>query len=719
MRKVRNIEIDIRDLTCMNCAMKIEKKLEKVEGIEKASANLITQKINIEIMQTSELDNKKIGTIINKAAEIVKKIEPDLDVLYQGKKIYGYQKGIRYKKPPNQKNDKNRFKLGIAFFLLAYFLKISPVRHNLILVGGVFLISYVLIGGKILLKALQNIKKGEIFDENFLMALATIGAFIIKEFPEGVAVMLFYRIGEHFQDKAVARSKKSIISLMGIRPDIANLKIDNDIKIVAPEIVKIDEEIVVKPGEKVPLDGIIIDGESIIDVSALTGESIPKVVKAGDIILSGSINKTGLITIKVTKEFSNSTVSKILDMVQNASSQKTKSENFITKFSRFYTPIVVFLAIAIAIIPPIVMQTYEFTQWIYKALIFLVISCPCALVISIPLSFFGGIGAASKNGILVKGGNYLEALNKVDTIVFDKTGTLTKGTFKVTQIEPADANINKEDLLEYAAIAESYSNHPIADSILNEYGKKIDKSKLLSYEEVPGLGIKVKLEDKEIIAGNSNLMEQENIRYKESRTLGTFVHIAKDKEYMGHLIISDEIKEDSAKTIKQLKKMGVKRFIMLTGDNKEVAEEVAKEVKIKEFYSQLLPHDKVDILDKIYLGKKRKNNLMFVGDGVNDAPVLARADIGVAMGALGSDAAIEAADIILMTDEPSKIISAKKIAKKTRHIVLQNITIALSVKIIVLLLGAGGLATMWEAVFADVGVALIAVLNAIRIIKKQ
>ncbi|CZR04129.1 Cd2+/Zn2+-exporting ATPase [Trichococcus flocculiformis] len=530
--------------------------------------------------------------------------------------------------------------------------------------------------------------------------------------------MLFYQVGEFFQNLAVNRSRRSIAELMDIRPDYANLKDGDDIKIVSPEDVLIGEYIIVKPGEKVPLDGVVVEGKSMVDTSALTGESVPREVEVGNEVYGGFINKNGLLTIEVKKEFGESTVSRILELVENASSRKAPTEQFITKFARIYTPIVVVAALALAIIPPLVVQGATFSDWIYRALVFLVISCPCALVVSIPLGFFGGIGGASKNGILIKGGNYLEALNNVDTVIFDKTGTLTKGVFKVTEIK-AVQNISNDELLMYAAYAENYSNHPIAQSIVEAYGKEIDKGVIEAHEELPGLGLKVNVKGKEIFAGNAKLMAEKEIAIEENDDLGTIVYIAIDGSYAGSIIISDEIKKDSEKLVSDLKALGVKKTVMLTGDNKKVGDKVGKQLGLDVVYSELLPDQKVEKLELLYNQKSTKGRIVFVGDGINDAPVLARADVGVAMGGLGSDAAIEAADVVLMTDEPSKLITAIKISKRTRSIVLQNIVLAFVVKGIVLILGAGGLATMWEAVFADVGVALIAVLNAMRVMNTK
>jgi Zn2+/Cd2+-exporting ATPase len=606
-----------------------------------------------------------------------------------------------------------RLAVGAVVFAIATSMKLSNTVELIL-----YLISYVIVGGEVVLRALKNISRGQVFDENFLMGIATIGAFSIGQYPEGVAVMLFYQIGEFFQDMAVNRSRKSISALMDIRPDFANLKIGDDIRKVSPEEVNIGDIILVKPGEKVPLDGKVIEGSSMVDTSALTGESIPREVGVEDTILGGVINKNGLLTIEVEKEFGDSTIAKILDLVQNASSKKAPTENFITKFARYYTPAVVFAALALAVIPPLVINGATFSQWLYRALAFLVVSCPCALVISIPLSFFGGIGGASKNGILIKGGNYLEALNNVEVVVFDKTGTLTKGVFKVTEVNSQN-NISKDELMGFAAYAESYSNHPIATSILHAYGKEIVKDSLENYEEISGLGIKAVTLGKEVLAGNYKLMNKENIPYEQVETIGTVVHVAVDKEYAGYIVISDEVKEDSAKAIKTLKTLGVKKTVMLTGDNKTVGIKIAEQLGLDEVHAELLPDEKVEKLELLDKEKSLKGKLIFVGDGINDAPVLARADIGIAMGGVGSDAAIEAADVVIMTDEPSKIALAIKIAKKTRIIVMQNIVFALGVKLILLVLVALGLGTMWEAVFGDVGVALLAVLNAMRAMKTE
>lgn len=605
---------------------------------------------------------------------------------------------------------------GVLLFKLSFWGELS-----------LFLLSYIIIARDIVWKAIRNVFHGLVFDENFLLTVATLGAFAIKKFPEAVAVMLFFKVGELFQDIALNRSRKSIKSLMEIRPDYANLKIDGETKKVDPDEVNVGDVIIVKPGERVPLDGIVLDGSSLVDTSALTGESVPRKVKVKDEILSGIINKTGLLTVQVTKRFGESTVSKILDLVENAASKKAPTEKFITKFAKYYTPAVVFGAFTLAIVPvilyhipvftPMFAHEETFSEWIYKALIFLVIACPCALVISIPLGFFGGIGAASKRGILVKGSNYLEGLNNLHTIVWDKTGTLTKGVFRVTKIVTKN-NFSRDEILKFAAWAESHSNHPIAQSILEAFSGKIDERKIESYEEISGYGIKARVEGYYVLVGNDKLLHRENVEHDTCNVEGTVVHVVIDYKYAGYIIISDEIKEDARIAVQRLKDIGVKRQVMLTGDSQEVAKAVSQKLGLEKYFSELLPQQKVEKIEELI--KKKVNDkdlIMFVGDGVNDAPVLMRSDIGVAMGALGSDAAIEAADIVLMTDEPLRLHEAIKIAKRTRGIVWQNIGFALGVKGIFLVIGALGMATMWEAVFADVGVALLAILNSTRVLK--
>ncbi|MBO5398083.1 MAG: cadmium-translocating P-type ATPase [Clostridia bacterium] len=580
--------------------------------------------------------------------------------------------------------------------------------------NAIFVIAYLVVGLEILKKALKKIMRGKAFDENFLMSVATIGAFATGEFPEAVAVMLFYQIGELFQSYAVDKSRKSIASLMDIRPDYANVCRNEDVEKVEPDEVKIGEIILVKPGEKIPLDGKIVEGQTTIDTKALTGESVPRKVIEGEEVLSGSININGVIKIEVTKEFGESTVSKILELVESASSRKSTSENFITKFAKYYTPTVVIVAVLLAILPPIIIKDASFTTWLYRALSFLVVSCPCALVISIPLSFFGGIGGASKMGILIKGSNYLEALSKTEIVLFDKTGTLTEGVFEVQKVE--SINIAKEELLKIAAYTENYSNHPIAKSIKTAYGKEIDEKEIIKTEELSGLGIYAKIRKQEVFAGNEKLMKEQNIVFTKCEDIGTIVYIAIDKKYAGYILISDKIKEDSKKAIKELKKNGVKQIVMLTGDRKNVGEAVAKELEIDQVFTELLPDGKASKVEELLQAKSEKGKLAFAGDGINDAPVLALADIGIAMGGMGADSAIEAADIVIMTDEPSKIVSAIRLSKKTMKIVMENIVFAIFVKIAVLVLTAFGLSTMWEAVFADVGVSVIAIINALRVL---
>ncbi len=612
--------------------------------------------------------------------------------------------------------------IGVVLYVLALVSK-SPQYFKL----GLFLISYIVIGGDILLKAIKNIFRLQFFDENFLLSIATIGAFAIGEYPEAVAVMLFFKVGELFQDLALDKSRDSIKSLLEIKPDYANIEREGHIEKVNPEDVEIGDIIVVKPGERVPLDGVIIDGNAVVDTSALTGESLPRELNKGDEILSGMVNQTGLIKIKVTKKFYDSTISKILDLVQNAETKKAPTEKFITKFARYYTPLVVAAAVLMAVIPVILykINLYQihtghketFSEWIYKALIFLVISCPCALVISIPLGFFGGIGSASKSGILVKGANHLEALNNLTTVVWDKTGTLTKGVFKVVDVITTN-NYSKEEILKFSAIAESRSNHPIALSILDAYNKKVNIYEISEYQELAGLGIKAKIEEHIVMVGNDKLLHKENVKHNTCNVNGTVVHVVIDKKYAGYILIADEIKEDAKLAIENLKKLKIKKQIMLTGDSKEVAEKVAKELNIDEFYAELLPYEKVEIVENLIKKKETpKEILCFVGDGINDAPVLKRADLGIAMGGLGSDMAIESADIVIMNDEPSKLPIAIKIAKRTKTIVWENIIFALGVKGFFLISSSLGFATMWEAVFADVGVALLAILNATRILR--
>lgn len=607
---------------------------------------------------------------------------------------------------------KQLYKIIIAMVLFGLVLIMK--NGNLIIRELILLTSYLLVGMEVLRKAVRNLFNGKIFDENFLMALATVGAFAIREYPEAVAVMLFYQIGELLQDFAVDKSKESISDLMNIRPDYANVVRNGKQEKVNPNSVKIGEIIIIKPGEKIPLDATIIEGKTTLDTKALTGESIPKDVVEGNQILSGCINLTGVIKAEVTKEFGESTVSKILDLVENASNKKSKSENFITKFAKYYTPIVVILAVMLAIVPPLVIKDAKLFQWIYRALSFLVVSCPCALVISIPLSFFGGIGVAAKKGILVKGSNYIEILSKTETVVFDKTGTLTKGIFDVQKIEPV--KISKNELLEVAAYAENYSNHPISQSLKKAYNQKIDEKKIIKVEEMVGRGIFAKIEKNEVLVGNEKLMNEKQIKYTKCTECGTILYIAINNEYAGYILISDTEKEDSLQTVKDLKANSIKQIIMLTGDKKEVGESVAKKIGIDKVYAELLPDGKVNKVEELLKENSKGGKLAFVGDGINDAPVLAMADLGIAMGGVGADSAIEAADVVIMTDEPSKIVDAIKLSKKTMRIVKENIVLAIGVKIGVLVLSAVGISNMWSAVFADVGVTVIATLNSTRML---
>ena len=759
----KEIKLILSGLTCANCANKIETRVNKLDGVKEANLNFTTSTLIIELDGSKEEND-----IIFEAKGIVNKLEPDVKVYnkdekninvenlnrcttekclavendidkdnhsYDSNKHHGHTSNEVHShihehvhshdhshihehghshdhshSEPITLKENLRLIIGAIIFAIAIFLnKESAIGIVL------FVVSYLLIGGNVILTAVKNILRGEVFDENFLMTIATLGAFFIGEYPEGVAVMLFYEIGELFQSYAVNRSRKSITSLMNIRADYANVIRDGKEEKINPETVNIDEVILVKPGERVPLDGVIIEGTSFVDTSALTGESVPREVSNGEDILAGFINTNGVLKIKVTKNFKESTVSRILELVENASNKKAPTEKFITKFARYYTPIVVFCAIALAVIPPLLIKDASFNEWLSRALIFLVVSCPCALVVSIPLGLFAGIGGASKKGILVKGGNYLESLKDIDTVVFDKTGTLTKGIFKVTEIN--NVNIDKNELIRVAAISESLSNHPIAQSIIKEYGKEVNSKELSDYEEISGHGIKASLEGLEVLVGNYKLMDKFNINYDSIDSIGTIVHVAINNEYKGNIVISDEIKEGSKNAIEGLKSIGITRTVMLTGDNKSVAEKVAKLVGVDKVYSELLPGDKVEKVEKIIKDNKSKGKVIFVGDGINDAPVLARADIGVAMGGIGSDAAIEAADVVLMKDDPEALVTAIKVARKTNKILWQNIIFSLGVKILVLALGAFGIANMWEAVFADVGVTVIAVINSTRCLK--
>ncbi|MDR0624384.1 MAG: cadmium-translocating P-type ATPase [Treponema sp.] len=701
----------LEGLCCPKCAAKIEKHVGALEGVSRALVDFSVQKLTIETRDSGRWDD-----IMACTGRIIKGLEPSVKL----RDTALFPDSAAAKDTGRSVSAKEWFRRisrisGLALFVLGMvFDDVPSLTLPPLMRLAVFLVSYLLVGGEVLVRAIRNITKGEIFDENFLMGIATIGAFAIGEYPEGAAVMIFYQIGEAFQNYAVGRSRKSISALMDIRPDYANLKTAAGLERVSPETVHPGDIIVVKPGEKIPLDGVVIDGFSALDTSALTGESLPRDVEKGSAVLSGSVNKSGLLTIEVSQAFGESTVSKILDLVQNAGSKKSVTENFITRFARYYTPAVVFSAAALAVLPPLLIPGATFAEWINRALVFLVVSCPCALVISIPLSFFGGIGGASRNGILIKGSNYLEALTKVDTVVFDKTGTLTKGVFSVTRIVPA-GRLPEEKLLYYAAHAESASNHPIALSIRNAYRKELDTGIIDGYEEIAGKGVSVRAGEDTVLAGNAKLLASAGIAVPEAGEPGTIVYLAVNNEYAGYIIISDELKPGSRQAVEDLRNMGVKQIAMFTGDSRAAGESIAKQTGLDTVYAELLPHQTVEYLETLEQNKSGSGKLVFVGDGINDAPVLARSDVGIAMGGLGSDAAIEAADVVLMTDEPSKIAGAIRIARKTRNIVWQNIIFALSVKGVILVLGALGIATMWEAVFGDVGVALIAVLNAMRV----
>ncbi|EGP5644480.1 heavy metal translocating P-type ATPase [Enterococcus faecium] len=680
----------LEGLDCANCAMKIEKGVQKINGVKEATVNFTSGKLTI------DAEEDHLATIEQETKKVVKELEPDVKVTEIDKE--------KVSEHGNEKERNTLFRIlfslaGIALLLLFDFNE--PIR----LIG--YLLIYLLIGYDVVKKAVMNIVKGKIFDENFLMSVATIGAMLIGEYPEAVAVMLFYQIGEYFQGLAVSHSRKSIRELMTIRPETAHVQTAEGLMTVNPEDVLIGQFVLVKPGERVPLDGTIIEGESLVDTSALTGESVPKSVYVGETVLSGFINKNKPFLVQVEKSYENSTISKLLELVENASSKKAPAENFITKFARYYTPVVVGLAVLLAVLPPLVVSGAAFSEWIYRALTFLVISCPCALVISVPLSFFGGIGGASKIGVLVKGSNYLELLAQTETVVFDKTGTLTKGDFSIQTI---DTKIDPKIFMQYIASAEQFSTHPIAQSVLEGYAGPLLPT--TNIQEFAGEGILAEVDGKQVLVGNHKLMERFEISFPSSQEIGTLLYLAIDQSYSGYLVIADTLKEDAVDALVQLKQAGVKNTVMLTGDSKKIADHIGKQVGVDKIYSELLPEDKVQRLEEILQRNNKKT--AFVGDGINDAPVLARADVGIAMGGLGSDAAIEAADVVIMNDQPSKIAEAIHLAKKTLKIVKQNIVFAIGIKILVLSLGAFGFASMGDAVFADVGVTVLAVLNAMR-----
>lgn len=700
----------LKNIDCASCAAKIENGLSKMEGVKSCSVNFASS--------TLLIDTDNIESVKKK----IKDIEPEVELIEEeDKKILSSPNGIDLSLW--KENKTAIVKIVLTVLLLGSGLIFEKEIHNTpyrVLELTIFLTAYLLSGWKVIISAVKNILKGQVFNEHFLMTVATLGAFAIDEMPEAVTVMLFYVVGELFQDIAVNRSRKSIKTLLEIKPDYANLKSNGDVKRVSPESVKVGENIIVKAGEKIPLDGEIIEGNSFVDTSALTGESVPKKVKEKDIVLAGMINQSGLLTLRVTKLFGESSISRILELVENAASKKAETEKFITTFAKYYTPVVVFGALFLAVLPPLLFTGQTFTDWIYRALVVLVISCPCALVISIPLGYFGGIGGASRRGILVKGSNYLDALTKVKTVVFDKTGTLTKGEFKVSEVVVKNG-FDKEELLRLAAYAESHSNHPIAKSVIEAYGElvpsgKIDQGSISDVQEISGKGIKTKINGQQVIVGNDKLLHLENIQHDKCDVEGTVIHIAVDSVYSGYIIISDTLKEDSKKAISLLKERNI-NSVMLTGDNKTAAETFAKKLGIDTYYYELLPEDKVNHIEQIMQSSTKGNKVAFVGDGINDAPVIARADIGIAMGALGSDVAVETADVVLMTDSPLQVVTAIDVAKKTRKIVWQNIAFAMGVKLFFILLGAFGIATMWEAVFGDMGVAIIAIVNSMRVIK--
>lgn len=700
MSKQNRTALILDGLDCANCALKIENAVKKIDGVTAVTLDFTTQKLTIDYNRSDLKD-----AILDRAASEALRIEPDIRIL---------QDHAEAEEKPESLLTWNNLGLliGAILFTVALVFDFGEVLEPI-----VFGISFILVGRDVVLKAIRDLLKGQLFDENFLMSLATLGAFSIRQYPEAVAVMLFYKVGELFQDAAVDHSRKSIKSLLDIRPEYANLEQGSELIKVSPQSVALNQTIVIMPGEKVPLDGIVLEGDSFLDTASITGESLPKAVGPNDQIYSGSINQSGVLKVKVTKIYAESTVAKILDLVENASARKAPTEQFITKFARVYTPIVVAIAAVMALIVPLIIPGATFSEWIYRALIFLVVSCPCALVISIPLGYFGGIGGASKHGILLKGSNHLEALNKVDTVVFDKTGTLTQGKFHVANIV-SNSSFTSDEILEAAATAESRSTHPIAQSIVEAYGK-VDSAMLRNVTELAGLGLAATVNGKRILAGNDRLMIKNGLKPLINGDTGTLVHVAIDRTYAGYIVIEDEIKVDAKASIAALKDLGIRKIVMLTGDSSKVGEKIASILGISDVYAELLPQDKVDIVERLEKEKVGKGKLVFVGDGINDAPVLTRADVGIAMGALGSDAAIEAADVVLMTDEPMKLATAIRLSRFTQKIVWQNIALAFGVKAVVLILGTFGLASMWEAVFADVGVALLAVFNALRVLNAK
>lgn len=729
-------QMQVGGMDCTSCKMKIEGSLERLRGVTEASVTVATGRLVV-TYDPDQVSNAVIQDRIKSLGYTIRDLQssaPQPKARHSHDHAAGHSHEDEHSHDSHEENDghdhghnhgSGEFNLKqelppvlIAIALFAIAILFEQPLHNTpyhFAEFAVIIPAYLLSGWTVLKAAGRNILRGQIFDENFLMTIATVGALAIHQLPEAVAVMLFFRVGELFQEYSVGRSRRSIKALLEVRPDTATLKVNGTVKEVSPEIVKVGDLILVKPGEKVPLDGEILEGNSQVDTSALTGESVPRTVKPGDTILAGMINKSGVLTIRVTKLFGESSIAKILDLVENASSKKASTEKFITKFARYYTPVVVILSLAIALLPPLLIPGADHADWVYRALVLLVISCPCGLVISIPLGYFGGIGGAAKRGILVKGSTFLDSLTAVKTVVFDKTGTLTQGTFQVTQVVTKNG-FSESELLTLAAKAESHSNHPVAQSIRDAYGQAIADSEVTDYEEIAGHGVRAVMQNQTVIAGNDRLLHREHIEHDTCDVAGTVVHLAVDGRYAGYILIADELKTDAAQAIHDLKRMGVTRTVMLTGDNQTVAQSVARQLGLDQFITELLPEGKVDEIEKL-LDRSGKTKLAFVGDGINDAPVIARADVGMAMGGLGSDAAIETADVVLMTDAPSKVSEAIKVARKTRQIVVQNIVIALAIKAIFIALGTIGLATLWEAVFADVGVALLAILNATRIAK--
>ena len=730
MENDKTFKLALLGLDCANCANKIEERVNRLSGVEEATLNFSTSRLTVSIN-----DPQVKLEVIEEIKKIVEQLEPDVtviennsgEVLNQNQCCQGdcsrhdeqhlhkhassHEHIVKELKVTEILKEQKNLLIGFTVFLIAV---LFPLQQRVEIV--LYLMSYLLIGGNVIGAVWRHIKRGEIFDENFLMTVATVGAFCIGEYPEAIAVMLFYEIGELFQSYAVNRSRHSITSLLDIRADHANLVTESSVKEVNPEVVSVGDYIIIKPGERVPLDGEVVEGQCYLDTSALTGESVPRLVSVGDPILSGCINTNALVKVRVTKVAGESTVARILELVENASSKKAQTERFITRFARVYTPIVVLLAILIAIIPPFVFQA-SFSIWLYRALSFLVVSCPCALVVSIPLGFFAGLGGASKQGVIIKGGNYLEALTHADTVVFDKTGTLTKGVFKVIETHPV--NMTEDAFIKFAAYAESQSNHPIAKSIVEAYGHSIDETVISSYEEVAGKGIKAVVNEQQILIGNVTLMKESSLEVLSVNATGTIIHMAVDQVYVGYIVIADEIKETSKAAISKLKKQGASQVIMLTGDQERIAKQVAEELGVDRVYAELLPYQKVEHVEQLLANQAKNKSLVFVGDGMNDAPVLARADVGVAMGAIGSNAAIEAADVVLMEDDPMALVKAIDQAKQTKFILYQNIIFALGVKILVMILIAFGLATMWSAVFADVGVTVLAVINSTRALKSK